>query len=44
MLRHRMLRIIRYGNEKYYKGYNNGLVSGGLIGFSLGVIISIIKY
>jgi hypothetical protein len=39
MLSHKMLRIIRYGNDKYYKGHNDGLLSGGLIGFALGMIV-----
>ncbi len=39
MLSHKMLRTIRYGNDKYYKGFNNGLLSGGLIGFTLGMIV-----
>jgi hypothetical protein len=36
MLSHKMLRIIAYGESKYYRGHNDGLLSGLLIGFSMG--------
>ncbi len=39
MLSHRMLRIIRYGESKYYRGYNSGATNGLLIGFGIGCII-----
>jgi hypothetical protein len=35
MLSHKMLRILRYGESKY----NKGLLTGGLIGYALGIII-----
>jgi tetrahydromethanopterin S-methyltransferase subunit F len=44
MLSHRMLRTIRYGNDKHHKGLNEGLLSGGLIGFALGYVIFGVQY